>query len=112
MSEATASILAVAVEAAQRAGAIIKDGTTRPLAGGPFGAERVRGATLNGELIHVSQTDELRRAVLSSAIGSWQAAGRRFNRSGALGPHVQALRDLGSAALELCYVAAGRLDGM
>jgi hypothetical protein len=25
---------------------------------------------------------------------------------------VQALRDLGSAALELCYVACGRIDGM
>ncbi len=98
--------------AAEHDGAVVVGVVYNPLAGELFVAERGRGATLNGEPIHVSQTDELRRAVLSSALGSWQAAGRRFNRSGALGPHVQALRDLGSAALELCYVAAGRLDGM
>lgn len=77
-----------------------------------FAAERGQGATLNGQPIHVSATDELRRAVLTSSFGPWEANGRRFERGRALGPHVQALRDLGSAALELCYVAAGRTDGM
>lgn len=98
--------------AAEHDGAVVAAVVYNPLADELFVAERGQGATLNGEPIHVSPTDELRRAVLSSALGPWQAAGRRFNRERALVPHVQALRDLGSAALELCYVAAGRLDGM
>lgn len=83
-----------------------------PLAQELFVAERGRGAALNGEPIHVSDTEELRRALITSASGSWEAVGRRFDRARALAPHTQGLRDLGSAALELCYVAAGRIDGM
>lgn len=77
-----------------------------------FVAERGHGATLNGRSIHVSATEELRRALLTSASGPWEAGGRRFDRTRALAPHTQGVRDLGSAALELCYVAAGRIDGM
>jgi len=83
-----------------------------PLADEIFVAERGKGATLNGQPIQVSTTDELRRALVTSAGGPWDAGGRRFERARGLGSHTQALRDLGSAALELCYVAAGRVDGM
>jgi len=93
-------------------GEIVAGVVYNPLAEEIFAAERGKPATLNGAPIHVSATSELRRALLTSAFGPWEAGGRRFDRARALGPHVQALRDLGSAALELCYVAAGRIDGM
>jgi len=93
-------------------GEIVAGVVYNPLAEEFFAAEQGKPATLNGAPIHVSATSELRRALLTSAFGAWEASGRRFDRAHALGPHVQALRDLGSAALELCYVAAGRIDGM
>jgi len=93
-------------------GEIVAGVVYTPLAEELFAAERDGPATLNGQPIGVSATSELRRALLTSAFGPWEAGGRRFDRARALGPHVQALRDLGSAALELCYVAAGRIDGM
>ena len=98
--------------AAEYDGEVVAGVVYNPLAEEIFAAERGHGATLNGQPIHVSRTDELRRAVLTSAFGPWEANGRRYQRGRALGPHVQALRDLGSAALELCYVACGRIDGM
>lgn len=98
--------------AVEHDGEVIAGVVYNPLTEELFSAERGRGATLNDLPIHVSPTEELRRALLSSAYGTWEANGRRFNRAGTLGPTTQALRDLGSAALELCYVAAGRLDGM
>ena len=96
----------------ERDGEIVAGVVYNPLDEEIFAAERGKPATLNGAPIHVSTTSELRRALLTSAVGPWEAGGRRFYRTRALGPHVQALRDLGSAALELCYVAAGRIDGM
>jgi len=93
-------------------GEIVAGVVYNPLAEELFAAEQGKSATLNGAPIHVSATSELRRALLTSAFGPWEAGGRRFYRARALGPYVQALRDLGSAALELCYVAAGRIDGM
>ncbi len=103
------SCVSIAVE---HDGELVAGVVYNPLAEELFAAERDGPATLNGEPIHVSATVELRRALLTSAFGPWEAGGRRFDRARALGPHVQALRDLGSAALELCYVAAGRIDGM
>ena len=98
--------------AAERDGEVVTGVVYNPLGEELFVAQRGQGATLNGQPIRVSVTNELRRALLTSALGSWEAAGRRFNRTRALAPHTQGLRDLGSAALELCYVAAGRIDGM
>ncbi len=103
------SCVAIGVE---HDGAIVAGVVYNPLSEELFAAARGELATLNGEPIHVSTTSELRRALLTSAFGPWEAGGRRFDRARALGPHAQALRDLGSAALEFCYVAAGRIDGM
>ena len=103
------SCVSIAVE---HKGEVIVGVVYNPLAEELFAAERGGGATLNGEPIHVSATEELRRALLSAAHGPWEAGGRRFNRPASLPSNTQGLRELGSAALELCYVAAGRLDGM
>jgi len=93
-------------------GRIVAGAVYNVLADELFAATRGGGATLNGAPIHPSATEELRRALITAAVGPWEAAGRRFERARGLAPHVQAIRELGSAALELCYVAAGRIDGM
>ncbi len=70
------------------------------------------GATLNGQPIHVSETKELIASLVASGFpydltmrtesnALWQAFNGR----------VQGVRRDGAAALNLCYVAAGRLDG-
>ena len=67
--------------AAEQDGEVVAGVVYNPLSGEIFAAERGRGATLNGAAIHVSTTDELRRALLSAAHGVWEAGGRRFNRA-------------------------------
>jgi len=78
-----------------------------------FAASRGRGARLNDRRIRVSKKIDLHSAVLGS--------GRSIlnpSRGEAYGANVPALlkecssiRRMGSAALELAYVASGRLDG-
>lgn len=76
-----------------------------------FSAARGRGATLNGEPIHCSAPTELATSLLgtgfsySPAVRAAQAA-----RVAALVPLVRDIRRFGSAAIDLCSVACGRLD--
>jgi myo-inositol-1(or 4)-monophosphatase len=78
-----------------------------------FVAERGRGAMLNGRAVSVSDTDEPILALIASdfpydrermpetleLFGGFSALSRR------------GVRMSGAAALDLCYVAAGRLEG-
>lgn len=74
--------------------------------------ERGRGATLNGRPLAVSQTTELRQAMLATGFPYERAAVPRALRSfEVLSFASQAVRRVGSAALDLCYVASGRFDG-
>ncbi len=70
------------------------------------------GATVNGQPLAVSQTDTLVRALLGTGFPYDRAlmpiALRQFN---ALSMQAQAVRRVGSAALDCCWVAAGRFDG-
>ena len=76
-----------------------------------FVAERGRGATLNGRPIHVSETSELRQAMLATGFPYDRAAVPRAVRSfETMSLASQAVRRVGSAALDLCYVACGRFD--
>jgi myo-inositol-1(or 4)-monophosphatase len=78
-----------------------------------FTAERGRGAFLNDVRLQVSTTATLRDSLLCTGfpydvyLSSAEVVGLfgRFVEEG------RAVRRLGSAALDLCYVAAGRLDG-
>jgi myo-inositol-1(or 4)-monophosphatase len=75
-------------------------------------AERGRGATLNGQPMHVSEVSELRQAMLATGFPYERAAVPRALRSfEVLSFAAQAVRRVGSAALDLCYVASGRFDG-
>lgn len=71
-----------------------------------FCAELGKGAFLNRRRIHVSKTSTLHGCAMS-------IYGRKFdpNRIFQLGGRVRRWRLLGASALELCYVAAGRIDG-
>jgi len=77
-----------------------------------FTAVRGQGAWLNGKPIHVSKTDTLRQAVLGT--GFPHNASTRVRQAEELvaesAIRARALRRLGSAALDLSYVAAGRMD--
>lgn len=78
-----------------------------------FEAAKGQGAFLNGKAIHVSQTSGLEESLL--ATGFPYDVHERPERVMALLEKMltraQGVRRLGSAALDLCYVAAGRLDG-
>jgi myo-inositol-1(or 4)-monophosphatase len=77
-----------------------------------FVAEAGKGATLNGQPIHVSETSELRQAMLATGFPYDRSELPRALRGfEAFSWKSQAVRRLGSAALDLCYVACGRIDG-
>jgi len=78
-----------------------------------FSAERGRGAWLNGRPLHVSETGELARSLLVTGFpyDTWYTRRNNFDLFARLAKMTQGVRRLGSAALDLCYVAAGRLDG-
>jgi len=84
-----------------------------PVADELFVAERGHGARLNGRPLRVSSTDDLVDALLATGFPYSVGEDRRglVEVFGAFLGEAQAVRRLGSAALDLCYVAAGRLDG-
>jgi myo-inositol-1(or 4)-monophosphatase len=76
-------------------------------------AERGRGAFLNGRPIRVSAAEALVDAMLVTGF-PYDVHARVDEIVGLFGAFVgeaRAVRRLGSAALDLCYVAAGRMDG-
>lgn len=82
-----------------------------PLRGETFAALRGEGATLNVQPIRVSERETLEGAVLG--VGLSFHPDRRAEMIEQLPPFLSlagVLRTLGSAALDLAYVAAGRLD--
>ncbi|MFH1569654.1 MAG: inositol monophosphatase family protein [Gemmatimonadota bacterium] len=83
-----------------------------PFQGETFAAARGAGARLNGEPIRPSGSAELRRALVATGFPYER------ERREALLPrlrqvllHCRDIRRAGSAAIDLCWVAAGRLDG-
>jgi myo-inositol-1(or 4)-monophosphatase len=94
-------------------GAMIMGAVYNPLMQEFFFAEKGKGAFLNEEAIHVSHQSSVLKSCLAtgfpytyldSSNGPLQCF-ERFIREGI------PVRRLGSAALDLCWVAAGRFDG-
>ncbi|MEX2185598.1 MAG: inositol monophosphatase family protein [Pirellulales bacterium] len=82
-----------------------------PVADECYTAQRGCGARLNGEPITGSrQTDLAQSLVAVSFPARIDANSRELQDFLAVLPHCQAFRRMGSAALNLCYVAAGSLD--
>lgn len=77
-----------------------------------FIAERGQGAWLNGRRIHVSKTSRLEESLTATGFPSQkrhQSPNVHFYQEITLRSH--GVRRAGSAALDLAYVACGRLDG-
>lgn len=103
-----ASSLALEIDGVISVGAIY-DPTRREL----FTATLGGGAFLNGVPLRVSSTDRLVDAMLVTGFPYTihQASEELVSLFSAFLSRAQAVRRLGSAALDLCYVAAGRMDG-
>jgi myo-inositol-1(or 4)-monophosphatase len=100
--------LALEIDGAAQVAAVY-DPTRKEL----FTAERGAGAFLNGRRLHVSTADQLVDAVLVTGF-PYDVHARVDEIVGLFAAFVgqaRAVRRLGSAAIDLCYVAAGRLDG-
>jgi myo-inositol-1(or 4)-monophosphatase len=99
--------------AVQGSGELLAGAIYDPLRDELFSAARGRGATLNGRPLSVSSVQSIDRALLCTGF-PYDVRERPevplglFNR---LIRHAQGVRRIGSAALDLAYVAAGRFDG-
>lgn len=78
-----------------------------------FAAERGKGATLNGQSIHVSHTTRLSEAVVASGFPytKWTDPDNNATQWGDFVVRSRGVRRFGSAGLDMAYVAAGRFDG-
>ena len=96
----------------EHAGSLVLGVVYDPMLNELFVAERGGGATLNDAPIGVSTIDRLDRSLLATGFAYEQEKLAENARvwTGLLSL-AQALRRSGSAALNLCYVACGRLDG-
>lgn len=83
-----------------------------PVANEMFSAARGYGATLNGQPIHVTDTVDIAQSLLATGYPSDKTLARAWNDTW-LDMLMQArdIRRLGSAALDLAFVASGRTDG-
>ena len=115
MKKLTLTVLAVGFAAAlqpfanaQFGSGVVFDPTRNEL----FAAERGRGATLNGERIHVSKVATLGESLLGTGFPSKKRhldANIYFYHQLTMKSH--GIRRAGSAALDLACVASGRYDG-
>lgn len=78
-----------------------------------FQASLGGGAFCNGEKIHVSNISDIGIALLATGFPYAKEDMERNNlrQFNAFLPKIQCIRRLGSAALDLCYLASGRIDG-
>ncbi len=84
-----------------------------PLLDELFRAARGGGAFLNDRQLRVSAETQIERALLATGF-SYDVRTSRHDNVAEFGRFIKAARAVrrdGSAALDLCYVAAGRLDG-
>jgi myo-inositol-1(or 4)-monophosphatase len=98
--------------ALEGAGGLLVGCVYDPIGGECFTAEAGKGAWLNGQSIRCSQCESVGSAMIAVSFAANVARGSiEIARFVELLLASQSIRRLGSAALNLCYVAAGRLDG-
>jgi len=78
-----------------------------------FAAERGQGAQVNGRSLKVSQVTELQRSLLVTGFpyDAWSTPHDNVEFYGRFARRTQGVRRMGSAALDMCYVGAGRFEG-
>ena len=85
-----------------------------PIKDETFIAQKGRGCKLNGCRVGVSATDDLRKSLVVSGTFSYHNENlmdKYFSVLRRITKEVRGVRRDGSAALDLCYVACGRVDG-
>jgi len=94
-------------------GTLVLGAVYDPMRDEMFTAERTQGAYLNGQPARVSLTTELQKSLLVTGFpyDAWNTPQDNFANFVKFSKLSQGVRRLGSAALDLCYVAAGRFDG-
>lgn len=98
--------------ALERAGEAVLGVVHDPMREETYVAQRGGGATLNDEPIRVSDTDEPIRALIATGFPHDRAQmSEALDLFGRFAAITRGMRRLGSTALDLCYVASGRLDG-
>ena len=77
-----------------------------------FYAEKGKGAFLNGQPIHVSAVDDFSRSLVSIGTSPYfkEMAKENFSIFQTIFENCEDIRRIGSAALDLAYVATGRLE--
>ena len=93
---------------------VIRLGTVfNPMLDELFTAEKGEGAFLNGRRLAVSRTEDLSRGLLATGFpyDIREDPNNNLNYYRALAMRAQAVRRAGAAALDMAYLAAGRLDG-
>jgi myo-inositol-1(or 4)-monophosphatase len=99
--------------ALERAGEMIVGVIYDPMRDEMFAAEKGNGATLNGRTIRVSTIEKLNKSLLVTGF-PYDVHTNTVNNIDNFTNFIrsaQAVRRLGSAAIDLCYVACGRFDG-
>lgn len=94
------------------AGEVVAGVVHQPATGATYTAVRGAGAFRDGRRLSVSGQEDLGQALVATGFG--YAAGRRARQAEVLRavlPRVRDIRRLGSAALDLCLVASGQVDG-
>lgn len=77
-----------------------------------FAAVRGSGATLNDAPLRMSAPPDLSTALVATGFGyDPERRAKQGDVVRAVLPHVRDIRRAGAAALDLCWLAAGRLDG-
>ena len=105
-------IFCVSIAYASR-GTVMLGAVYDPLRDEMFTAERGKGAFLNNKPIQASTATELQKSLLVTGFpyDTWNTELDNFHNYEILGKLSQGVRRLGSAALDACYVGAGRFDG-
>ena len=99
--------------ALQRDGAIVAGVTFNPISGDLFWAEKGKGSFLNDRRLRVSQRKQMDEALIGTGNPFLGRPGHAqfLKELHQVGPRVAGLRRMGSAALDLAWVAAGKYDG-
>jgi len=93
-------------------GAVVAGAVVNPVSGEVWTARRGHGAWLDGRPIHVNDPQPLAMALVATGFG--YGSERRARQAQVLTtvlPRVRDVRRMGSASLDLCALACGRIDG-
>lgn len=99
--------------ALEKDGQLVLGAVNAPVLQELFVAQRGQGAVCNNRPMRISQRDKLVDSVLGTGFACLRMDHEHNNLPyfNAIAPHVRGIRRYGSVAIDLSYVACGRMDG-